>query len=369
MRTAYWAGRMRRLASRPERFARMSAFFRHYASTRNLRRSEEEMADGLSFVQSQPAYLILETGTACNLHCPRCWTGEGRFQLDRNLLTRGTFDRIVRHLPAGSLCEASLFNWGEPLLNPDIAHFIRWFSRRGIRTVLHTNFSARDYDGAYLEALVRSGLTHLAASVDGATQASYEKYRVGGNLERVLGNLRRLRETRDRLGWSSPKIAYKMLLNRFNQGEVEAARSLAGELGVEFQLQETMGFPSDEARREWAADTVKEKYGDKPVPLASADAAGRIPTECCQLWNTLVVHANGDVLPCCQVFTRDAHIGNLVETPFRKLWNSEKMRYLRRYVTDPYCPPPDFPNLCARCVFRYCTYNHLPSRVSPEERE
>jgi radical SAM protein with 4Fe4S-binding SPASM domain len=259
-----------------------------------------------------------------------------------------------------SLFEVSLFNWGEPLLNPHITNYIEYFVQRGIRVVVHTNFSARDYDESFLENLIRSGLTHLIASIDGATQANYEKYRVGGNIERAHKNLALLALTRSRLRSEAPQITYKMLLNRYNQGEVDQARHIAHDLGVDFLLQEQFWVPP-EAREEWIADSVRNAERKSATVDKAATSSAPVKTECFQLWNTLVVNANGDVLPCCLACTNESVVGNLVREPFEAIWNNDKMVYLRKYALDATLPPPDFPNCCAHCSFRYCTYNATPN--------
>ena len=320
------------------------------------------MASGHSRVGSQPTHLVLEPGAVCHLRCPYCPTGTGATSLSREILRPAIFEQILRHLPWDSLFEVSLFNWGEPLLNPHLSTYINTFTRRGIRVVVHTNFSAHDYGDEFMEALVRSGLTHLVASVDGATQAMYEKYRVGGDIRRVWNNLARLVEVRNRLRLDTPQVTYKMLLNRYNQGEVDQARQIAQDLGADFQLEESLGV-SPEARDEWIVDSVRLKYGDRPVASGPTDASGFVMTDCGQLWNSLVVNANGDVLPCCQAWTSDACVGNLISERFETIWNNDRMKYLRRFVLDATVPAPDFPNFCAQCAFRYCTYNGIKKAV------
>jgi len=313
------------------------------------------MLRGESLLHSRPLYLTLEPGAVCNLRCPFCATGSRASTLSREFLLPETFARIVDNLPLDSLFEVLLFNWGEPLLNPHLTTYIDFFARRGIRVVVHTNFSARDYDDAFMDNLIRSGLTHLVASVDGASQETYKKYRVGGDFMRVIGNLARLASARKRLRSETPQISYKMLLNRYNEEEVEDARRIAEELGVEFWLEERFGV-FGEARDEWIADSVRSKYGDKQRCSVTPDADTVIKTECHQLWYTLVVGANGDVFPCCLAHTAESALGSLANERFEDIWNNEKITYLRRFVLDPTADAPSFPNLCARCSYRNCTY-------------
>ena len=97
------------------------------------------------------------------------------------------------------LLELEAFHWGEPLLSPHIDTMIEAASARGIATTINTNFSV-PFDRARAERLVASGLTELTVSIDGAHQATYEQYRVRGDLERVLHNCRLVGDARGASG-------------------------------------------------------------------------------------------------------------------------------------------------------------------------
>jgi len=348
-------GRAYRILFRPNRLRRTMAFMRCRAARRQLALIGAEMAQAQDILRSRPVYLVLDPGAICNLRCPHCPTGSRRATLGRQLLEPEVFARIVRHLPIDSLVEVCLFNWGEPLLNPNLADYVAWFAQKGIRVTIHANCSARDYDDAYMELLVRSGVTNFVASVDGASQTAYEKYRVGGDLARVIANLRRLEQARRRLHSETPTIVYKMLLNRYNENEKEDAQRIAASLGVEFQADERLGMGAED-RDEWMAESVRKKHGENSLTSISPEAPGRVTTECRHMWDTLVVHADGAVLPCCLVSTAEHAVGNLADEDFDTVRNNDKMRYLRRFALDPALPAPVFPNACNGCFFRYCTY-------------
>ncbi len=349
------SNRLRHLVFEPHRVRRIRRYGRYRKAQRQLALIREEIEQGRTRLKSRPVYMNLEPGPLCNLRCKFCCTANGISTLKRELLLPETFQRIVRHLPMDSLYEVNLYNWGEPFLNPHLLEYIRYFAERGLHVVIHTNFSARKYEDAFMEAVVRSGLGHLAASVDGASQESYEKYRIGGNFDRVIRNLERLARARKKLDSDTPRISYKMLLHRYNQHEVDQARKLAESLQVEFWLQENFGVGAED-REEWTADRVREKYGLAPITNVAQGCGSRVITECRQLWDTLVVNANGDVFPCCIVCTPESAVGNIAEQPFKNIWNNEKMQYLRHYVLDPRVPAPDFANSCAYCAFRSCMY-------------
>ena len=349
--------RIKHLLAQPDRIARVRRYLKYKKAQRLLALAEREMAEGKTCIQARPVYMNLDTGPLCNLHCPFCWTGNGQGRLKRELLKPETFRKIAARLPLDSLYEVGLFNWGEPFLNPNLFDYIRFFASRGIHVVIHTNFSVADHDAAFMEQLIHTGIGEVVASVDGASSDSYGAYRVGGDFQRVTRNLGLLAATRSRLDREFPKIVFKMILHRFNQHEVDQAQALAASLGAEFLLQEQMGMP-DSAREAWTSSRMQEKHGYEATTHFDRGTGAAVITECRQMWDSLVVGADGSVFPCCLVAEPESAIGNLTEQPFDTIWNGEKMQALRRYALDLNSPALEFPNSCAGCLFRNCRYKN-----------
>ena len=315
-----------------------------------------EMRLRRDYLFTYPPILCLEPGPVCNLHCLCCPTGDGSSKLDREFLQPDTFEKIVSNIRVDRIAHVGLYRLGEPLLNPHLNEYIRYFTARRKFTALSANFSARDYDEEYIEALARTGIDEITVCVDGATQETYAKYRIGGSIERVLGNLRRLAAVKQSLRLETPRIVYKMLLNKFNEHEVEAAKRMAAEIGAEFYQPHFFWTPEGEADA-WTADCFKEKYKDRPQTyVVTDDAHTYVDTECRQMWDTLQVNANGDVFPCCFCFDPEFAVGNLTRQHIDEIWNAEPMRAMRRYVTNPNAPTLIFPNRCNGCPHRFCTY-------------
>ncbi len=95
------------------------------------------------------------------------------------------------------------------------------------------------------EALVRSDVDEVLFSVDGADQETYARYRRGGNLARVLANMRGLLEARERLGAHRPYVVWRYILFRWNDSDEQLARAraLAAEIGVDRFCFEITTYP------------------------------------------------------------------------------------------------------------------------------
>ena len=178
---------------------------------------------------SKPVYLKIETTDCCNLKCQHCHDGtvfrKNEF-LDFNIYTN-----LVDYL-SKYLLEISLFDQGEPLLDPSIIKYIKYASIRNIGTVISTNFSMRLSDDKLIQ-LINSGLDHMQVAIDGVTQQAYEKYRVGGNLDLVLANLERIIMLKKQLNSKTPFIEWQMIDFDWNKSEQKQAEILAEEFGVD----------------------------------------------------------------------------------------------------------------------------------------
>jgi len=212
-----------------------------------------------------------------------------------------------------------IFNWGEAMLNPHLPEIIAAASARGISTRVNTNFSVR-FTSDDAERLIASGLTDLFVSIDGPTQEVYERYRVGGNLERVVANCRLLAETKAKLGNSLPRLTLQFLEFPCNQGEGHAMQRMADDLGMNlFALRGAVPDPAWGRRYEWPPWWMEHAIG--PCPF---------------LWEQPVLTVEGNLAPCRGVFQSFDDITHLAANSdeagaqtFQEAWNHERYRASR----------------------------------------
>jgi MoaA/NifB/PqqE/SkfB family radical SAM enzyme len=136
-----------------------------------------------------------------------------------------------------------LWNWGEPFLNPDLFKMIAYAKSRKIVVHSSTNGQVR-FDGASAGELVESGLDSLVFGIDGATPETYVQYRKGGNLERVLENVKTIVRAKERRGSLVPRLTLRFVAMRQNEQELPLAYRLAQELGVDFFAVKTVDMPA-----------------------------------------------------------------------------------------------------------------------------
>ena len=98
-------------------------------------------------------------------------------------------------------------------------------------TSVSSNF--QHFSEAAAEQLISSGLDILILSIDGASQESYEKYRIGGNFRNVIDHISLLVKKKRERGSTTPYICWQFLVMKHNEHEVETAKKMAEELGVD----------------------------------------------------------------------------------------------------------------------------------------
>ncbi|MCX8010827.1 MAG: radical SAM protein [Ignavibacteria bacterium] len=278
---------------------------------------------------SLPRAAVIDPINICNLDCPLCASKNQNYE--KGKMSPETFKLVLDKIP--SLRVLVLFNWGEPLLHPNIFEMIKESVSRNIYTITHTNFSIKQKED-FFEQLVNSGLHQLVISADGASQETYEKYRVKGNFDWVIQNIEYTVSAKRKLKKRDPKVIWKFLVNKYNEHEIETARNLAKQLKIEITF-DKMGLGDDlpdiifpgtleERKREWLPknpDYILDYYKTEKIPLNDSP--------CYQLFTSTVINPDGKVTPCCWVTSKENVWGDLTKQSFEEIWFGDNYKYSR----------------------------------------
>ena len=307
----------------------------------NLYLVRYQRARGHTKLWGYPLVLTLESGNVCNLRCPACFTGVGEVGRERSMMPMPLYRKIMDELGDYAL-HVEFYNWGEPLLNKNIYEMIRIANDKGISTILSTNFSV-PFDRARAEALVSSGLALLGFGLDGATQENYEKYRVGGDFEKVLHNVRLLNEAKRALASTTPRICWSFHIFPHNTHEIEPARAMADELGVEFA-----------ATKGWIAGPEWEPNGEFRFPAQVPPEANR----CKYLWTYAIINNDGRAAPCSASFYQEDDYGAIEDLSFKEVWNNKNFQEARRLYRSRDASQHGKSLICHNCPQTIVWENH-----------
>ena len=273
-----------------------------------------------------PVSVAFEPTTSCNLRCPECPSGLRAFTRPTGMLDNGFFRKTIDEIHRELLYLIFYFQ-GEPYLNPSFLDMVKYASGKGIYTATSTNAHYLTSDMA--KRTVESGLDRLLVSIDGTTQETYQQYRVGGRLEKVIAGAREVVEWKRRLGSRTPFIVFQFLVVRPNEHQVEEVRRLGREVGVDavwLKTAQVYDYENDPNGLIPENDRYSRyrKGGDgRRVPK------NRLLNHCWKLWHANVITWDGLVVPCC--FDKDAQhrLGSLAGQSFREVWSNGEYRRFR----------------------------------------
>ena len=275
-----------------------------------------------------PFSVSFEPTTSCNLRCPECPSGLRAFTRPTGMLQPDFFERCIDEL-APNLQYLMFYFQGEPYLNPSFLDMASYASRKGIFTATSTNAHYLGDENA--RRTVESGLDRLIVSIDGTSQETYQSYRIGGKLEKVLEGTRNVIAWKKKLKSRTPHVIFQFLVVRPNEHEIEEVHKLGADIGV------------DEVRLK-TAQIYDYENGSDLIPTQDAysryrqnvdgkwSIKNKLLNHCWKLWHSCVITWDGQVVPCC--FDKDAtyRLGDLQTTSFADIWRSEPYHKFRSSV-------------------------------------
>ena len=276
----------------------------------------------------KPISLSIEPTTACNLGCPECPSGLKQFTRatgKMDLIFHKEILRQVKH----HVFYINYYFQGEPFLHPQFLELVREAKKNNIYTSTSTNAHFITKDKA--KEIVTSGLDRLIISIDGLTQATYEQYRVNGQLDKVIEGSKFLVSAKKELNANTPHLIFQFLAVKPNEHEIPAVFTLAKELNIDEVRIKTaqlydykMGNPLMPEQEQYSRYEL-DKNGQYKLK-------GDQGNHCWRMWSGAVFTWNGLVVPCC--FDKDAKhvIGDLNRQGFEEIWKSNKYRNFRKAV-------------------------------------
>ena len=274
----------------------------------------------------KPIGISIEPTTSCNLRCPECPSGLRNFTRPIGMLNKALFQKAIVEIKHTTTYLTFYFQ-GEPYLNPQFLEMVKIADEHKIYTSTSTN--AHYLTKANALDTIKSGLKRIIISIDGTTQDVYEKYRVGGDLNKVLEGTKNLIEAKRELGSSFPKVVFQFLVFKPNQHQIQDLRKLASLIGVdEVKLKTAQIYDFENGNELIPSLDQYARY--KKNDSGKYQIKSKLLNKCWKLWNSCVITWDGKVLPCC--FDKDAkfEMGNIQFESFKQIWQNDKYVAFRK---------------------------------------
>jgi len=278
------------------------------------------------FVFGYPYSLTTEPTNQCNLNCLECPTGNKTSLVEKGKMTFENYTKIIDPLRKYIVYQMLYFQ-GEPFLNSDLFKMIKYSDDKRIYTSLSTNGHFLSKQNC--EAIVSSGLKKIIVSLDGLSQESYEKYRVGGHLNTVLTGIQNLIEAKQESLSGYPKITIQFLVFKHNEKELDQIKTYCKNLNIDKLELKSAQITSTDNMYLIPENNKYSRYKTAPHKTLIKSS---LKNRCFRIWNTMLFTWNGTVLPCCFDKENLYKIGNILDKTSFNLWNSYAYNKFRKNI-------------------------------------
>lgn len=276
-----------------------------------------------------PVQLMYEPTNYCNLRCPQCPTGTRELARPEGMVKETeAYKKTVDELSKESFL-VQLYFQGESYLSPKFFEMLEYASGKNMFSEISTN--AHFLTDENCRRTIEGGLSKLIISMDGTTQDVYEKYRVRGKLSKVVEGTRRMVEWRRKLGKRNPYIVLQFIVFSHNEHQIDDAKKLGRELGVDHVSIKTAQIYNPEHGNELMPHNDElSRYTlgeDGQYHIKSTMA-----NHCSFLWHTASVTWDNRVVPCCFDKHAKYQMGDTANQSFREIWRSQQYTNFRQAI-------------------------------------
>jgi MoaA/NifB/PqqE/SkfB family radical SAM enzyme len=309
---------------------------------------------------SLPPIMQLEISSGCNLTCSICARAE--FPYGPGNLPLDLIGRLVPIFPY--LQRLILHGYGEPLVHPRFTEIMDIVAPFSCEKSFYTNGTL--LSGSKAEAAIAGGIDEIAVSIDSPEEAGFERIRTGASFNRVIDNVGRFIEMRNRRGMRRPRVVVAAVAMKDNVEDLPGLVDLASSLSVDaIEVNYLMAYKQelvekslffDRRRANAALREVRKrarKAGiDARLPdLFAVDGASAPPRPqrtCLRPYDFTYIGYDGNVRPCCFPLL---YLGSIDKSDFREIWNGRGYRGLRRAFADD--APPEFCTVCLSGIYTH----------------
>ena len=261
--------------------------------------------------QEFPMMCVISFVYICNAQCPNCPYTNSQIRADyrdRPTMNEETF-KIIADQCGEYGAWIRISGGGEPMLHPKATELIEYAKKAGAKIGLITNGSR--FTEANSKRLLEAQVDMIEFSVDAADAETYAKVRKGLNWDKLLRNIRRMVELRNRL-----KGATKIIASGVNQVDVdiEAVSKFWEPIVDNFQKRKYLTWGITDASK--SAD---------PTPYLTPKE--RIP--CPFLFERLNIDSRGRVMVCGFDIAARTDMGNIHDKSIKEIWHGEGFAYYR----------------------------------------
>ena len=285
-------------------------------------------------VADYPLLVDIELASLCNLKCPMCYTITDEFKqkVRAKLMDWSLYTKIIDEIE-GKVFAIRLSLRGESTLHKQFIEAISYAKSHGIKEVSTLSNGSKLKDKQFCRDLVKAGLDWITVSADGVGE-TYNKIRRPITFDQILQNLRNLKEVKAELNSVKPVVKVQGIWPAMEKNPSEYYNAYK-------ELTDLIAFnPLIDYMRELPDNILLHEEN----------------FSCPQLYQRLVIGADGRVLLCSNDEEVDECIGDVNLNTVHEIWHGKKMTAYR----DAHKQTDGFKqfDICKRC--------YLPRKTNEE---
>ena len=259
-------------------------------------------------VSEFPIYVLIEPTSTCNIRCTMC------FQIDKSftrkpfmgVMNLDFYKKIIDECVANGTKAITLASRGEPTLHPKLSEMLEYASGKFLEIKLNTN--ATRLNEKLIRKILESQVNEVVYSVDESKEEKYEKIRVGGKFNEVLGNIKNFKSIRDK------EFPHSKTSTRISGVLVNEDQDVKEITNFWKQYVDHVVFVKEQVR--W------DTYNNTPDGVNSP---------CMYLWERMYVWFDGTTNPCDVDYKSELSMGKLdySRNNIRDIWHSKNFKLLR----------------------------------------
>lgn len=335
----------------------INGLFQETDSKGKMEIKEEYLSEAYKSEDELPVKVRIDVSTVCQLHCPSCYMRKYPERVKKGCgIGHLKFEDFKTFLDLNpNIKEIELSNSGEIFLNPDFIKIVEYAHSKNIRQYANNGVNLNYLTEEQAEALVKNEFRRIIVSLDGASQETYEKYRIGGSFDTVIENIKKIIKYKRKYRSFLPTITWKYILFGHNEKDIMKAKKLAGELEVDelsFRAAWSDDFPLQDVefvKRETGVAPINS-YSDTIQQLKDFKECKISWFPCMYLWLAPQINWDGQLLGCCECFDDNFGVDALNQNLVSSL-NSPKLIYAKNMIKGKAPENEEIP--CHKCfVYR-----------------
>ena len=274
-------------------------------------------------VSDYPLHVDIELASICNLRCPMCYTITEEFKqkVNAKLMDYDLFTKVVDECAAGGVYSIRLSFRGESFLHKRIVDCVRYAKSKGIKEV-STLTNGLKLDEDMFREMMEAGIDWITISFDGLGK-TYEEIRRPAEYARAVEKIANYAKIKREAGRVKPVIKIQSILPAIEK-DPQAFYDVFAPI-------------SDMVSSNPLIDFMQSKRDMPKIENFS----------CPQIYQRLVVGADGQCMMCTNDEEGKVIVGNANTQSIHDIWHGEEMTRVR--AIHKRCMGAVEINACAGC--------------------